>query len=82
MNENLSAVIDIQFQYAFSRDGHKRIPIGVTVSEGEDLLYSSAIYASDKIYDIPVQMREACRNAPCIASVREQLKGFDVPVMI
>ena len=52
MEENVSAVIDVQYQYAFSKDGNKRVPIGITVSEGDELLFSSAIYASEKIYNI------------------------------
>lgn len=78
MEENVSAVIDVQYQYAFSKDGNKRVPIGITVSEGDELLFSSAIYASEKIYNIPIRMKEACKNAPSITSIREQLKEFDV----
>ncbi len=82
MMEDIAANTLIEIQYADSKTGGKRVPIGIRIMEGDELLYTSAIYAPENKYDIPACMKEACKNAPSIISVREQLKSFEVPVTV
>lgn len=72
----------IEIQYATSKTGNKRVPIEINILEGDELLFSSAIYASDKIYNIPQSMQDACKLAPGITYVRQQLSSLGVPVMV
>lgn len=72
----------IEIQYATSKTGEKRVPIEINILEGDELLFSSAIYASDKMYDIPKNMKEVCRSAPGIIVVRKQLESLGVPITV
>ncbi len=78
MNENIM----IEIQYAISKTGNKRVPIEISILEDNELLFSSAIYASEKMYHIPQNMQKACRNAPGIESIRMELEAFGLPAAV
>ena len=74
----MSAGLNVEVRYANKLDGIGQVPIQIRVLQGEELLYATAVYASEKQINIPDTMKKACRYAPELESVKRQLKQYDI----
>lgn len=74
--------IRIDIQYADKTSGTGRVPVTIKVTKGDDLLYASAIYAKESEVKLPKVLKEACRTAPRLESVKSQLERQNIQIMV
>lgn len=68
--------ISIKYVWAKGKDGTSSYPIFVTVvqtcGDTEKVLFSSAIYVSEDLCDVPAPLKDACKDAPSEYYVNKQ----------
>lgn len=70
--------ISVKITYADNKDGSGSVPVEIYVYRNDELVYGSAIYASEKHVNIPSYLKEVCKSAPDILSVKDDIKGYNI----
>ena len=74
----MSGEFSVNYVNALGKDGVSVHPVHVSVirknGDAIQVLFSSAIFASEEICEIPAPFRQACKNAPSYYMVSKQCR--------